>query len=442
MPKLKEQHSLEPKLPLNGIRVLEFGVVWAGPYCAAFLAGMGAEVIKIESLKVFIPSTRGQMPRPTEEILKTLPPSAGGTPGRVPGRRPWNRMPLFNAHGSNKLGMTVDLMQPNGQDALRRLIAVSDVVVENNPTETMEKLGISYEKLREVNPSIIMLRMPAYANEGPYQNHRSFGFHIEGVVGHSLLRGYSDMDPSANTSVLMGDAASGTQAAFAVLSALHHRRRTGRGQLVELSQAENLIPFMGEAFMDYSMNGRNQSTLGNRHPFAIQGCYPCKGDDRWVCITINDDDSWRNMCRAMGNPPWTREGALIDPVLRYRRHDEIDEHISGWTKSLEPSEVMMLLQGSGVAAGPVMDQRDAYNDPHLEQRGAFEEAYQEDTGTHLYPGAPYKMSETPATIRRGPVRLGEDNEYVYQELLGYTALEYAALEEDGHAGMDYHPDVV
>ena len=430
-----------PKLPLQGIRVLEFGVVWAGPYCAAFLAGMGAEVIKIESIKKFIPMTRGQIPRPTGEDLRNLPTSVGATPDRLPGKRPWNRIPLFNAHASNKLGMTVDLLQPKGKKALMDLIAISDVIVENNPTETMEKLGISYEEIRETNPGLIMCRMPAYANEGPYQNHRSFGFHIEGVVGHTLLRGYSDMDPSAVTSVLMGDAASGTQGAFAVLSALHHRRRTGKGQLIELSQAENLIPFMGEAFMDYTMNGRNQSTLGNRHPVAIQGCYPCLGKDRWVTITIAGDDDWRGLCQTMGDPEWSQESGFRDPIVRYERHDEIDEQISQWTRSLEPQQVMRLLQEKGVAAGPVMDQRDAYADPHLNERGAFEEAYQEDTGKHLYPGAPYKMSETPSKIRRGPVRLGEDNKYVYQELLGYSAEEYAVLEEEGHIGMDYHPDV-
>ncbi len=430
-----------PKLPLQGIRVLEFGVVWAGPYCAAFLAGMGAEVIKIESIKKFIPMTRGQIPRPTGEDLRNLPTSVGATPDRLPGKRPWNRIPLFNAHASNKLGMTVDLLQPNGKRALMDLIAISDVIVENNPTETMEKLGISYEEIRETNPGLIMCRMPAYANEGPYQNHRSFGFHIEGVVGHTLLRGYSDMDPSGVTSVLMGDAASGTQGAFAVLSALHHRRRTGKGQLIELSQAENLIPFMGEAFMDYTMNGRNQSTLGNRHPVAIQGCYPCLGKDRWVTITIAGDDDWRGLCQVMGDPEWSQESGFRDPIVRYERHDEIDEQISQWTRSLEPQQVMRLLQEKSVAAGPVMDQRDAYADPHLNERGAFEEAYQEDTGRHLYPGAPYKMSETPSKIRRGPVRLGEDNEYVYQELLGYSAEEYAVLEEEGHIGMDYHPDV-
>jgi crotonobetainyl-CoA:carnitine CoA-transferase CaiB-like acyl-CoA transferase len=211
--------------------------------------------------------------------------------------------------------------------------------------------------------------------------------------------------------------------------------------LIELSQAENLIPFMGEAFMDYTMNGRNQSTLGNRHPVAIQGCYPCLGKDRWVTITIAGDDDWRGLCQAMGDFEWSQESGFRDPIVRYEHHDEIDEHISQWTRSLEPQQVMRLLQEKGVAAGPVMDQRDAYADPHLNERGAFEEAYQEDTGTYLYPGAPYKMSETPSKIRRGPVRLGEDNEYVYQELLGYSAEEYAVLEEEGHIGMDYHPDV-
>ena len=429
------------KLPLQGIRVLEFGVVWAGPYCGMFLAGLGAEVIRVESLKVFVPLTRGRTPRPSEAVPKGLLSPLYAAPGGVPGQRPWNRVPLFNAHASNKLGMTVDLLQPKGQEVLRRLIAVTDVIVENNPTETMEKLGISYEMLREQNPAIIMLRMPAYANEGAYQNRRAFGFHIEGVVGHSLLRGYADMDPSALTNVLMGDAASGTQAAFAVLSALHYRRRTGEGQLIELSQAENLIPLAGEAFMDYTMNGRSQSTLGNRDPFAIQGCYPCRGDDRWVCITIKDDDDWRGLCQAMGDPAWCQQDEFSDPAERYRRHDEIDDKISLWTKFLEPYEIMLLLQEAGVAAGPVMDQRDAFTDPHLLQRGAFQEAFQEETGTHLYPGAPYQMSETPLRIRRGPVRLGEDNKYVYQELLGYTPQEYAILEEEGHIGMDYHSDV-
>jgi crotonobetainyl-CoA:carnitine CoA-transferase CaiB-like acyl-CoA transferase len=430
-----------PKLPLEGIRVLDVTVVWAGPYCTSFLADLGAEVIRVESINTFVPLSRGQVAHPTEAVLRQLPTFAGGTPGRVPGARPWNRIPTFNAHARNKLSMTVDLLRPEGLEIFMRLAKISDVLVENNATETMEKLGISYQRLQEQNPQIIMLRMPAYGNSGRYKNYRSYGIHMEGVIGHSLLRGYADMDPTANTSVLMSDAASGTQGAFAVLAALHYRKRTGKGQLIELAQAENSLPFLGQFFMDYSMNGRSAATLGNRHPHAIQGCYPCKGDDRWVTITIFDDDDWAAFVEVLGSPSWCRDDRFAGPASRYQHHDELDLHIGRWTCHLEPYQVMRLLQDAGVAAGPVMDQRDAYNDPHLDQRGIFEEVFQEDTGTYRYPGAPYKMSETPIKIRRGPVRLGEDNEYVYKTLLNCSGQEYAELEEQGHIGMDYSEDL-
>ena len=337
--------------------------------------------------------------------------------------------------------MTVDLLRPEGLEIFKRLARTSDVFVENNPTETMEKLGISYAMLQQENPGIIMLRMPAYSNSGRYQNYRGLGLHIEGLIGHTLLRGYTDMDASANTSVMISDAAGGTQGAFAVLAALHYRNRTGKGQLIELSQAENVLPFMGQAFMDYSMNRRNGDTIGNRHPHAIQGCYPCWGEDRWVTITIYGEDDWEAFCRVLGNPSWCREQMFADPISRYRHHDELDRHIGDWTSQLDHYQVMHLLQQEGVAAGPVMDPRDAYEDPHLNERGIFEEVTQEDAGTHRYPGAPYKLSETPIRIRRAPVRLGEDNEYVYKTLLNCSDEEYAELERQGHIGMDYDEDL-
>ena len=430
-----------PRLPLEGIRVLDMTVVWAGTYATMFLADLGAEVIRVESIKTLVPMTRGLMARPTEETLRGLPGLYRALPGNTPGARPWNRVPVFNAHARNKLSMTVDLLRPEGLDILKRLVKISDVFVENNVTESMDKLGISYDMLKEQNPDIIMLRMPAYGNSGPYKNYRALGVHLEGVIGHSLLRGYSDMDPSGNTAVYMADAAGGTQGAFAVMAALHHRKRTGKGQLVELAQAENALPFLGQAFMDFSMNGRSQTTRGNRDPHAIQGCYACKGEDRWVCITVFDDAQWESLCAAMGDPEWSRDERFDDRPKRHRHHDEIDEHIARWTSQRGPYEVMRLLQDAGVPAGPVIDQKDAYDDPHLNEREMFEEVYQEDTGTHRYPGVPFKMSETPVKIRRGPVRLGEDNEYVYKSLLGLSNEEYAELESQGHIGMDYADDV-
>ena len=426
-----------PTLPLAGVRVLDMTVVWAGTYCATLLADLGAEVIRVESTKNPAPLTRGAMAHPTEELIKSAPPMFGGMPGRVPGRRPWNRFPVFNAHGRNKLSMTVDLLHPGGRDIFNSLVQVSDVFVENNVTETMDKLGISYESLRAQRSDILMLRMPAYGSTGPYKNFRSLGIHMEGAVGHSLLRGYADMDPSANTQVYVADAAAGAQGAFAVLAGLHHRRRTGEGQLIELAQAENVAPFMGQFFMNYSMNRRNGATIGNRHPYAIQGCYPCKGEDRWVNITIFADPDWAAFRTAIGSPPWAEDPRFDTQHGRHQAHDELDARISEWTRERGHYEVMHALQQAGVAAGAVIDQADAFSDPHLKERGSFEEAYQEDVGTHLYPGAPFKMSRTPPSIRRGPVRLGEDNEYVYRKLLSISDERYAELEREGHIGMDY-----
>ena len=426
------------KLPLEGIRILDMTVVWAGTYCAALLADMGAEVIRLESIKRLPPITRGYMPYPPKEVIEGLPAFVAGMPGREPGARPWNRYPLFNAHARNKRGITVDLLQPSGIDIFKRLVAVSDAFVENNVTETMDKLGISYEMMREVNPRIIMLRMPAYGNSGAYSDYRSLGVHMEGVIGHTITRGYADMDPSSNTNVFAADAAGGAQGAFAMLAALHYRKRTGKGQLIELAQAENMIAYTGHFFMDYAMNGRSAATLGNRHTHAVQGCYPCDGIDRWVNITLYDESDWRAFRDAIGRPEWTTQAQFATHSRRYANQDALDAHIAEWTRTRDHYEVMRLLQAAGVAAGPVMDQRDAFADPHLSAHGIFEEVYHEDVGgSHLYVGAPFKMSETPARIRRGPVRLGQDNEYVYKQILGVSDAEYAELERAGHIGMDF-----
>ena len=426
------------RLPLEGVRILDMTVVWAGTYCATLLADMGAEVIRLESIKRLPPITRGYIPYPPKEVIEGLPAFVAAMPGREPGSRPWNRYPLFNAHGRNKLGITVDLTQSSGMDILKRLIAVSDAFVENNVTETMDKLGISYEMMRQINPRIIMLRMPAYGNSGAYRDFRSLGVHMEGVIGHTIVRGYEDMDQSSSTNVFAADAAGGAQGAFALLAALHFRKRTDKGQLIELAQAENMMPYVGRYFMDYSMNGRDSGTLGNRHTSAIQGCYPCAGADRWVNITLFDGGDWAAFCGALGNPDWTLDERFSTHSGRYENQNALDAHISQWTRKYGHYEVMHILQNVGVAAGPVIDQRDAFEDPHLKERGIFEEVYHKDVeGSHLYVGAPYRMSDMPIRIRRGPVQLGQDNEYVYKQVLGVSDEEYAELERLGHIGMDF-----
>ncbi len=425
------------KLPLEGLRVLEITVVWAGPYCGSFLADLGAEVIRVESTKTFVPLTRGAAPHPSQEVINNLPLYSGGTPDRISGERPFNRSPMFNSHARNKRSMTVNLLDEGGREIFNRLVAISDVLVENNPTETMEKLGISYESLKAVKNDIIMLRMPAYGSDGPYRNYRAHGVHIEGVVGHTMLRGYEDTDPSHNTTVLMSDAAAGAQGAFAALAALRHRKRTGEGQLVELGQAENVFPFLGEFYLDYVMNGRTHGPTGNRHPWAVQNCYPCHGEDRWVVITVYDNDQWMALCDVIDAPDLASDAGLSEAPGRHARQGQIDERIAAWTRAQTPDAAMTALQQRGIPAGAVMNQADAFADPHIRSRQFFQEAHQDDCGVHLYPGPLYQMSKTPLSIRRGPVMFGQDNEYVYRELLGYSAEEYAAFEAAGHVGTDF-----
>ncbi|MEE8353552.1 MAG: CoA transferase, partial [Dehalococcoidales bacterium] len=226
--------------------------------------------------------------------------------------------------------------------------------------------------------------------------------------------------------------------ALAVLAALHYRKRTGKGQFIDMAQAETAIPHLGEAVMDYTMNRRVSPRLGNHIPGAAPcGCYPCRGDDRWINITVTSDEEWLGLCRTMGNPEWTREERFDDGLSREHNQDTLDERLGQWTVNHDHYELMFLLQKEGVPAGPVIFEDDAYTDPHLAERGFFEEVSHAECGTHMYPGFGFRLSRTPNRIRRGPVRLGEDNEYVYKEILEVSDEEYHRLEQSGHIGMDY-----
>jgi len=253
-----------------------------------------------------------------------------------------------------------------------------------------------------------------------------------------MMRGYFDVHPMMNASIYLGDYICPMHSTFAIIAALHHREKTGKGQLIDAAAAESSLPTVAGAFMDQVMNGRQQTIRENRDPMAApQGCYRCKGEDRWVNISILSDEEWQSFCRAIGSPPWTHDERFATIHGRWRHHDELDKLIEEWTSQHDPYAVMHLLQEAGVAAGPVLDPGDVYKDPHFKDRGFFEEAYQEDCGTHMYPGMMWKFSQTPLSIRRPPLRLGEHNEYIYKEILGVSDQEYDELEKEGHIGTDY-----
>ena len=430
------------RLPLDGIRVVDVTVVWAGPHCTQLLAEWGAEVIRVEPRNRVQPSTRGAEARYTREYLKALrekgQPVPYSYPDDDPGARPWNRNAAFNSHARNKLSMTLDIMAPEGLDIFKRLVAVSDVVVENNVPETIEKAGITYEALRQVKPDLIMLRMPAYGLSGPYKNYRSFGNHMEAVTGHHYLRGYPDLDPSASGPSFMADAAGGVLGAFAVMLALRHRRRTGQGQQIELALAENFLPYLGELILDYTMNGRVAEPQGNDHPsHAPHGVYPCRGEDRWIAIDVGTDAEWRALCEVLGRPAWSEDPRFATALARWRHRAELDRYLRAWTSTQERYDLFHRLQAAGVTAGVVQDEADLFSCPHLEERGFFEELHHPDAGRHRYPGLVFKMAGTPNRLRRHPCMLGEDNDYVYRKVLKVSDEEYERLRDLGHIGTDY-----
>ncbi len=279
---------------------------FAGPYATQFLADWGAEAIWVES-RQFVATSR---PRPgrgkgVRGIFLETPPN------RDWGEHPWNRNPLTNLTARNKLSMTVDLRRPEGVDIFKRLVKVSDVIVENRGPQAMEKLGIDYAVLKEIKPDIIMVRMPGFGLSGPYKDFRSWGAQLDSLAGQAYLMGYPDRDPTRTPSSAHCDASGGASAALAVLMALHYRDRTGKGQFIEVAQLETLIPQFGEWVMDWTLSQHIQNKLGNRHPSAIQGCYRCKGGtNRWVCITIGTDEEWVGFCRAIGDPAWCKEAEV------------------------------------------------------------------------------------------------------------------------------------
>ncbi len=431
------------KLPLEGVRIVDLTVVWAGPFATQILGDLGAEVIKLENPHVWQTYTRGIRARPPKAMLDGALPIFGGYPDGEPGDRPWNRPPTFIHLYRNKKSVAVDLRKDWGKEFLRRLVAISDVVYENNVPETLEKLGVTYEWLKSIKPDIIFVRVPAFGLAGAYRNYRALGVHIEGVTSHTRYRGYTDMDPSANTDIYAADYLAGAQGAFAVMAALLHRRRTGEGQLVEIPQSENALAMLAFPLMDYAINRRVRDRVGNRSILghAPQGVYPCAGEDRWIAISCTSDAEWSGLCRTLGHGEWAGDPRFATMAGRCEHHGTLDELIAAETRGHEMRALTERLQAAGVPAGPVLDARDAMEDPHLRARGFFYRVPHEDIGEREWPGFLFQLSSTPLSCRQPPVRMGEHSAYVYKELLGYSDEEYRRLEEAGEITMDFDPSV-
>lgn len=418
------------RLPLEGVSVLDMTQVWAGPYTTTLLGDLGADIIRIED-SVDYPVSRGALARPAKELLDSLG-WLCAFPDDEPGERPWNRGAFFNIHARNKRSATVDLRRAEGVELFLRLVETVDVMVENNSTGVIDKLGIGWDVLHRRNPRLILIRMPALGLTGPLSSIVGFGANFEAMCGLTSLRGHPDADPSSNRPVYYMDAASGAVGAVATLAALRRRQRTGIGELVEVAQGENMLNLIGEYLIDAARTNREWAGVGNRHlTDAPQGAYRCQGEDRWVVLSVDSDDAWMGLVGTMDDPVWGRDERFATAAGRRAHHDELDRLIGEWTSTLDRWEVTRRCQAAGVIAAPVLDEPDTLRDPHLRARGFFRERGSEEVGWHEYPGHPWKWTGPP--LRWGGLcPYGEANVDVWQGVVGLSDDEYERLCRAGH----------
>ena len=438
-------------LPLEGVRIIDLTGVWAGSFSTVILADLGAEVLKAENQYIWQPLTRGSRAHPTPEEVKAYPPTIA-FPGNDPGARSWNYCSLFVGMFRNKRSFTVDLRRPEGREILGRVIAQSDAVIENSTVGTMEKLGITYEWLREQRDDIIFVRASGYGLTGEYSDARTLGIHLESVMGHQMLRGYEGADPIIG--VFAADYLSGTQIALSVLMALWHRNNTGKGQFIELAQAENAAAMFAQAYLDYTLTGTVQRAVGNRSIYAADGVAPCgvypvfptrtaatettagspsplpgmrsgrRSAPSWATPTGRRAPIWQ---RARAVPP-TRTSST-----RNSRSGPADSRTRPSSTSCRWRASPALRSCTPGACSP---------DPHVQAHGLYEPCeIEDDIGVYSYPTPLYGLPASEGGIRRPPVAMGQDNDYVYRELLGVSAEEYDRLVAEGHIATEYHESV-
>lgn len=408
--------------PLEGIRVLDHGHVWAGPLVGTSLSDLGAEVIKVLS-----PSRSSGV----SMAGRVMPGAAGGV-SQVDTTDPAQ----YHGYERGKLGVSINLAAEEGKDLYRRLIAVSDIVVENFSPRVMPSLGLDYESLKRVNPGIILCSMSATgATEGPWRDLVTYGPSLGALYGVKSLLGYHD-DPMPREDMADLDPTAAGHAVFAILAALEYRARTGLGQHIEMAQGEAAIQRIAEPIMDYLLNGRVAGTQGNRYPgVAPHGIYRAAGDDSWVSIVARDEKEWMALVALAAEDSHDLGDARFATVQgRLGAQDALDAAITGWTAALDAMELTVRLQGAGVPATPVMNAPDlaANENFHALRRSALQLGPAVHVSADdIYQGVVWKLTRTPGGVQRTVPGTGADNERVFGGLLGLSQAEMEGLRARG-----------
>jgi benzylsuccinate CoA-transferase BbsF subunit len=384
---------------LQDIRILDFSWVLAGPYVTRLLADFGAEVLKVQPL---LPEEEGTFSRGYYNT--------------------WNR---------NKLGITLNLNKPEGVALAERLVGISDAVVENFTPRVMANWGLDYDSLKKIKPDIIMLSLSTMGNTGPRRDYVGFGPTIQAFSGITYLTSFPGRPP-LGLGTAYADYVAGLVACLALFGAVEYRRRTGEGQYIDVSQVEAMASLLGDAILHYTINGKEVEAVGNSSTEAApHGVYRCKGDDRWCAIAVFIDEEWQGFKGALGNPPWAEDKRFATLTNRLKNSEKLDKLVEGWTEKHTAEETMALLQKNGIAAGVVQSASDLAQDPQLKERHFFVELDHPEMGKTISDATPVRLSDTPARYNRAAPLLGQDNDYVYGELLGLSEGEMAELKKQG-----------
>jgi benzylsuccinate CoA-transferase BbsF subunit len=403
--------SMLPKDALGGFRCVDFSWVFAGPYCGQLLGDLGMEMIKIESHKRI-------------DLVRNYPPFTFED-------RRLNSSGYWNTHNRSKYSINLDMKTEKAREIVSRLIAISDVVLENFSARGMRAIGFDYERLREINPRIVYCSMAGFGHRGPYKNFLAYGPMQESQAGIVHLTGWPDGEPS-RVGTSYPDAAGGVSAAFSIVAALRHAKRTGQGQWIDLGQTLTAVALTDTAVIEYNVNGEIQQRMGDESRFfAPHNIYPCSGDDQWCVISVENDQEFAALAASMGQPDLAQDARFATNAARLQHRHELDQLIGKWTEQYDHYELMRRLQAAGVTAGAVLSTREIVEDEHIKARGFMESFDHPVVGEKLYPGVPFKMSETPGYIHRPAPCLGADTEYVLKNILGMSEQEIKELDDAG-----------
>ena len=428
--------------PLRGVRVLDLTTVWSGPYLTQHLADLGAEVIRVENPSVFPPTTKGYSPRPPDtrqlgSLLSMYAPLVEGRPDR-----PYNRHAMNNSIARNKLSATLDPRRPEARELLFRLAEQSDVFIENLKASTLHRMGVHESELLDCNPRLVVVRIPPAGLTGDFTHYTGFGAQFDGLTGLAWVTGHHDSELVETPSTTYMDAATASAGAFAILAALHYRDATGRGQLIELAQMENVLAHLGDMYADLQL-GVEPQRLGNRDRFAApQGIYRCRGDNRWLGVTVADDSAWAALVGVLGDDGLAADARFATAAGRRAHHDDLDAVLTAWAREQDAVEAFHALQAAGVAAAPLFDDDMLAVDPNVAARRWIRPLASTDVGTYPHIGAAF--TGLPMAWDRGSPILGEDNEYVFGKLLGlddetYQRLEAARIIVNDYLDADRNP---